>query len=226
MFAFGTLAPFRNRIDAGQRLALRLRHYTNRPDALVLALPRGGVPVAFEIAQELNAALDVFVVRKLGVPGYPECAMGAIASGGLEVIDDEVVHSLSIPTSVINDVAVQELRELERREQLYRGRHLPLEIAGQIAIVVDDGVATGSSIRAAITALRSHRPARIVVAVPVAPREACEKLRADVDELVCLIEPESFIAVGQWYEDFRQIRDQDVHDLLAKASAVLNPARV
>lgn len=226
MFAFGTLAPFRNRIDAGQRLALRLRHYTNRPDVLVLALPRGGVPVAFEIAQELNAALDVFVVRKLGVPGYPECAMGAIASGGLEVIDDEVVHSLSIPTSVINDVAAQELRELERREQLYRGRHLPLEIAGQIAIVVDDGVATGSSIRAAITALRSHRPARIVVAVPVAPREACEKLRADVDELVCLIEPESFIAVGQWYEDFRQIRDQDVHDLLAKASAVLNPARV
>lgn len=226
MFAFGTLAPFRNRIDAGQRLALRLRHYTNRPDALVLALPRGGVPVAFEIAQELNAALDVFVVRKLGVPGYPECAMGAIASGGLEVIDDEVVHSLSIPTSVINDVAAQELRELERREQLYRGRHLPLEIAGQIAIVVDDGVATGSSIRAAITALHSHRPARIVVAVPVAPREACEKLRADVDELVCLIEPESFIAVGQWYEDFRQIRDQDVHDLLAKASAVLNPARV
>jgi len=192
----------------------------------VLALPRGGVPVAFEIARELNAPLDVFVVRKLDVPGHREYAMGAIASGGVRVIDDLAVHSLGIPSSVIDDVAAEELRELERREQLYRGRHLPLQIAGQIAIVVDDGMATGSSMRAAVMALRLHQPARIVVAVPVAPRQACEDLRAHVDELVCLTEPDSFIAVGQWYEDFRQIRDHDVYDVLAKASAALNPVNV
>lgn len=223
MITFNPFPTFRDRTDAGQRLALRLRAYADRPDVVVLALPRGGAPVAFEIARELNAPLDVFLVRKLGAPGYPEYAMGAIASGGVQVIDDQVVRSMGIPTSVITDIAARELHELERREQLYRGRHLPLQIAGQSVILVDDGIATGSSMRAAVTALRSHQPARIVVAVPVAARQACEKLRADVDDLVCLIEPESFIAVGQWYEDFHQIRDQDVHDILAKASAALNP---
>lgn len=223
MVAFAPFAQFRNRSDAGQKLALRLRAYADQPDVLVLGLPRGGVPVAFEIARELHVPLDVFVVRKLGVPGCPEYAMGAIASGGVQVINDRVVRSLGIPTSVINDVAAQELHELERREQLYRGRHLPLQMAGQVAILVDDGMATGSSMAAAVTALRSHQPARIVVAVPVAAREACEKVRAAVDELVCLVEPESFIAVGQWYEDFHQIRDHDVHDLLAKAVAFTNP---
>lgn len=226
MFAYGPLTPFRDRSDAGRRLALRLTAYADRPDVLVLGLARGGLPVAFEIAQELNAPLDVFVVRKLGVPGYPEYAMGAIASGGVRVIDDQAVHSLSIPTSVINEVAADELRELERREQVYRGRHLPLQISGRLVIVVDDGMATGWSMAAAITALRSHQPARIIVAVPVAARQACEELRADVDELVCLIEPESFIAVGQWYEDFRHIRDQDVHEILAKAAALPNFVRV
>lgn len=225
MFTSKTVAPFHDRTDAGQKLALRLRTYADRPDVLVLGLARGGVPVALELARELNAPLDVFVVRKLGVPGHPEYAMGAIASGGLEVINDEVVHSLRIPTSMINDVAAQELRELSRREQLYRGPHLPLQIAGKTVIVVDDGIATGSSMQAAIAALRSHEPARIVVAVPVAACEACEKVGAAVDELVCLIKPESFIAVGQWYEDFRQIRDHDVHDLLARAAAGPRGAR-
>jgi putative phosphoribosyl transferase len=226
MITFSQFPAFRDRTDAGQRLAVRLRVYADRPDVVVLALPRGGVPVAFEIARELNAPLDAFVVRKLGVPGHREYAVGAIASGGVRVIDDLIVHSLGIPSSVIDDVAAEELRELERREQLYRGCHLPLEISGQIVIVVDDGMATGSSMRAAITALRLHQPARIVVAVPVAPSSACEELRAHVDELVCLAEPESFIAVGQWYEDFRQINDYDVHDILAKASAALNPVKV
>lgn len=226
MFSHEPLTPFRDRSDAGRRLASRLTAYADRPDVLVLGLARGGVPVAFEIARELNVPLDVFVVRKLGVPGYPEYAMGAIASGGVEVMHDQVVHSLSIPTSVINEVAAEELRELERREQVYRGRHLPLQISGRVVIVVDDGMATGASMAAAITALRSHRPARIIVAVPVAARQACEESRADVDELVCLIEPESFIAVGQWYEDFRHIRDQDVHEILAKAAELPNLVKV
>lgn len=225
MFAFTPFASFRNRSDAGQRLALRLRAYADRPDVVVLGLPRGGMPVAFEIARQLNAPLDVFTVRKLGVPGYPELAMGAIASGGVQVIDDEVVRSLGIPTGAINDVAAEELRELERREGLYRGRHLPLQIAGQIAILVDDGIATGSSMRAAVTALRLHKPRRIVVAVPVASRQACEQLRAAVDEFLCLIEPESFISVGQWYEDFRQLRDHDVHYILAEADALTTVVR-
>lgn len=226
MFAYEPLTPFRDRSDAGRRLASRLTAYADRPDVLVLGLARGGVPVAFEIARELNVPLDVFVVRKLGVPGYPEYAMGAIASGGVEVMHDQVVHSLSIPTSVINEVVAEELRELERREQVYRGRHLPLQISGRVVIAVDDGMATGASMAAAITALRSHQPARIIVAVPVAARQACEELRADVDELVCLIEPESFIAVGQWYEDFRHIRDQDVHEILAKAAELPNFVKV
>lgn len=224
VFGFEPFAQFRDRTDAGQRLAKRLGHYRDRPDVVVLGLARGGVPVAFEIARELHLPLDAFVVRKLGVPGHPEYAMGAIASGGFEIINDEVVHSLRIPASVINDVAAQEFRELGRRQKLYRGPRMPLQMAGKTVIVADDGIATGSSIQAAIAAVRSHKPARIVVAVPVAAREACEKFRAMVDELVCLIEPESFISVGQWYEDFRQIRDHDVHELLASAAAFTSPS--
>jgi putative phosphoribosyl transferase len=217
--------PFRDRADAGRRLAVRLKAYTKRSDVVVLGLPRGGVLVAFEVARSLSAPLDIFLVRKLGVPGCSECAMGAIASGGVRVVDDRVVRSLSIPGSVISDAADQERREFERREQLYRGDHFPLQIWGQTALLVDDGIATGSTMRAAVAALRLHDPARVVVAVPVAPRQVCDELRALVDEFLCLIQPTSFFAVGQWYEDFRQITDQEVQDILLKASQSLNTVK-
>jgi predicted phosphoribosyltransferase len=226
MFDFAEFALFRDRADAGQRLASQLAGYANRPDVVVLALPHGGVPVAFEIARALNVPLDVFVVRKLGVPGYREIALGAIASGGVQVIDDQVVHRLGVPSSVINDIAAAEIRELERQERLYRTDRSPLPISDHTVIVVDDGMATGSSMRAAVAALRMHEPARIVVAVPVAPPDVCDELRPDVEEIVCLSEPKWFVAVGQWYENFRQVTDQEVQYLLAKAPALLNPVSV
>ena len=222
MVNFAGFALFRDRTDAGRRLASQLAGYANRPDVVVLALPHGGVPVAFEIARALNAPLDVFVVRKLGVPAYREYAMGAVAGGGAQSIDNDVVRRLGIPSSVISDVAAVELRELERQERLYRRDRSPLSISGETVIVVDDGMATGSSMRAAVAGLRMREPARIVVAVPVAPANVCDELRPEVDEIVCLSESKWFVAVGQWYENFRHVSDQEVQCLLAKAPASFN----
>src|ERR671923_1235276 len=195
---------FRDRREAGQLLAAKLAGYANRQDVLVLALPRGGVPVAYEVARALNAPLDVFLVRKLGVPGHEELAMGAVATGGVRVLNDQVVGGLRIPNYVIDAVAAQEQRELTRRERLYRGGRPPPDIRGRTVILVDDGLATGATMHAAIKALRQQQPARIVVAVPTAAPETCEALRAEVDEVICAITPEPFHAVGLWYEDFSQ----------------------
>lgn len=209
---------FRDRRDAGRYLAEKLRAYADEPDVLVLALPRGGVPVAFEVARRLHAPLDLFLVRKLGVPGQEELAMGAIATGGVYVVNDEVVRALDIPDEVFEAVAVREQRELARREHAYRGaRPLP-EIRGRTVILVDDGLATGSSMRAAIAALRRRQPARIVVAVPVAAASTCAELAHEVDDLVCAITPEPFQAVGLWYQDFSQTTDEEIRDLLARAA--------
>jgi len=208
-----------NRSEAGRLLANKLSKYADRPDTLVLGLPRGGVPVAFEIAAALDAPLDVFLVRKLGLPGHEELAMGAIASGGVRVLNDDVVGYLSVPESIIDLVAEREQIELERRERLYRGGREAPEMAGKTAILVDDGLATGSTMRAAIAALRKLQPARIVVAVPVAPPSTVQEIEDEVDELVCLMMPEPFDGVGRWYEDFAQTSDQEVRDLLDRAEA-------
>jgi putative phosphoribosyl transferase len=210
---------FQNRVEAGRVLAERLIEYAGREDVLVLALPRGGVPVAYEVAKALGAPLDVFIVRKLGVPGHEELAMGAIASGGVVVLNDEVVRGLKIPREVIEQVARAELAELRRREREYRGDRPPPDVRGKTVILVDDGLATGSTMRAAAVALRRLGPTRIVVAVPVAAAETCEEFRQEVDETVCAITPEPFYAVGLWYEDFSQTTDEEVRELLAKAVA-------
>jgi len=207
---------FRDRTDAGEQLAHRLRSYANRPDVIVLALPRGGVPIGYEIARELNAPLDVFLVRKLGVPGNEELAMGAVATGGIRVLNEEVVRSLHIPESVIDAVAAWEEEELGRRERLYRDeRHEPY-LTGRTVILVDDGVATGATMMAAIKALRQQRPTRIVAAVPTAPPGTCREMKVHADEVVCAITPEPFYSVGYWYADFSQTSDEDVRDLLAR----------
>src|SRR5881628_2158910 len=212
---------FRNRQDAGQRLAARLKNYAGRSDVLVLALPRGGVPVAFEVAQQLKAPLDVFLVRKLGVPGHEELAMGAIASGDTRVINEDVVRYLQIPGEIIDAVAADEQRELERRERAYRhGRPAP-QLKDRVVILIDDGLATGSTMRAAAAALRKQDPSRIVVAVPVAPAETCEEFRKEVDEVVCAATPEPFQGVGLWYDNFSQTSDEEVRQLLHRA----NPER-
>jgi putative phosphoribosyl transferase len=209
---------FRDRTDAGRALARRLRHYAQRPDVLVLALPRGGVPVAYEVARALDAPLDVFLVRKLGVPGQEELAMGAIATGGVRVLNDEVVLALQIPEEIIDSVADTEWRELERRERAYRDdRPLP-ELRGRTVILIDDGLATGTTMRAAVAALRQLGPKRIVVAVPLAAVSSCEDFRDLVDEVVCVQTPEPFYAVGSWYEDFTQTSDAEVHALLEHAA--------
>ena len=213
----GTL--YRDRIEAGRLLATKLTAYAHRPDVLVLALPRGGVPVAYEVAKALQAPLDVFVVRKLGVPGREELAMGAIATGGIRVINEEVVRMLRIPDSVIDAVAAQEQRELERRERLYRDDRPPPDVSVRTVILVDDGLATGSTMRAAIEALRRQHPARIVVAVPVAAPSTCDEFRAEVDDIICARTPEPFYGVGYWYEDFSQTTDNEVHDLLAQVES-------
>jgi erythromycin esterase-like protein/predicted phosphoribosyltransferase len=210
------LRPFRDRSDAGRLLASKLAAYANHPDVLVLALPRGGVPVAYEVARALGAPLDVFLVRKLGVPGHEELAMGAVATGGVRVLNDQVVHALHIPDYVIDAVAAQEQQELARRERLYRGGRPPPDVRGRTVILVDDGLATGATMHAAIKALRLLQPDRLVVAVPTAAPEACEALRAEVDEVICAITPEPFYAVGLWYEDFSQTTDEEVRDLLAR----------
>lgn len=207
---------FLDRRDAGRRLAEKIAGYSNRPDVLVLALPRGGVPVAFEVARALNAPLDVFVVRKLGVPGYEELAMGAVATGGVRVLNDEVVEGLGIPAPMIDAVAARERQELARRERLYRdGRPQP-EVRGRTVILVDDGLATGATMYAAIEALRQQGPARIVVAVPTASPDTCEEIKSKADEVICAITPEPFHAVGRWYQEFSQTTDEEVRELLAR----------
>jgi predicted phosphoribosyltransferase len=212
-------AVFRDRRDAGRRLAAELSDYADQSDVLVLALPRGGVPVAYEVARALHAPLDVFMVRKLGVPGYEELAMGAIATGGLRVLDQELLRMLDIPRDVIEHVTAIETSELERRERQYRGDRPPPDVRGRTVILIDDGLATGSTMRAAIAALKKEGSKRIVVAVPVAPPETCEALRAQVDDVVCAVTPEPFRAVGLWYGDFSQTTDEEVRDLLARAAS-------
>ena len=210
---------FRNRSEAGKYLATRLANFANRDDVLVLALPRGGVPVAYEVARALHAPLDIYLVRKLGVPGHEELAMGAIASGGARVLNEDVVRYLRIPKSVIDSVAALELEELERREREYRGNRPEPDVRGKPVILIDDGLATGSTMRAAAEALRQQQPARIVVAVPVSAPQTCDEYRMGVDEIVCAVTPEPFYGVGQWYVDFSQTTDQEVRQLLAKAQA-------
>ena len=208
---------FLDRRDAGRRLAEALRSYPDCQDPLVLALPRGGVPVAYEVAEALDAELDLLLVRKLGTPGQPELAMGAIASGGIEVLNPSVVEALGIDRETIDRVAEQEYAELLRRERAYRGtRPLP-RIEGRCVILVDDGLATGSTMRAAVAAVRQRNPQRIVVAVPVAPPDTAERLRQEVDDVVVLLTPAYFAAVGQWYADFSQTTDEEVRALLQAA---------
>jgi predicted phosphoribosyltransferase len=209
---------FRDRLDAGRQLAQKLMDYADRSDVLVLALPRGGVPVAFEVARALHAPLDVFLVRKLGLPGHEELAMGAIASGGVRVLNEDLVRTLRIPPEEIDAVAAQEQRELERREREYRSDRPAPDVRGRIVILVDDGLATGSTMRAAVAALGRQHPARIIVAVPVGAAETCEDFGADADEVICARTPEPFYAVGLWYGDFAQTSDEEVHDLLELAA--------
>src|ERR1700736_1846224 len=209
---------FRDRREAGRLLAEKLAAYANRPDVLVLALPRGGVPVGYEVARALSAPLDVFVVRKLGVPGYEELAMGAVATGGVRVLNDQLVERLGIPESLIDAVAARERQELTRRERLYRGNRPPPDVRGRTVILVDDGLATGATMYAAIEALRQQNPARIVVAVPTASPETCEEMKTKADGVICAITPEPFHAVGRWYRDFSQTTDEEVRVLLARAS--------
>jgi predicted phosphoribosyltransferase len=208
---------FFNRTEAGQFLAENLSSYANRDDVIVLGLPRGGVPVAAEVAKRLNAPLDVFVVRKLGLPGHSELAMGAIASGGVRVFNGEVVNALRIPDEVIDAVSTEEFVELERREKAYRAGLPSLDVEGKTVIVVDDGIATGSTMLAAVSALRQLSAARIVVAAPVIAASACREIQRQADEVVAVMIPERFYAVGQWYEDFSQTSDEEVRDLLAQA---------
>jgi putative phosphoribosyl transferase len=210
---------FLDRTDAGQFLAEKLTDYANRPDVVVLGLPRGGVPVAYQVACRLNAPLDVFVVRKLGVPGYEELAMGAIASGGVRVLNPDVLSYLLIHKAIIDQVTECEFSELTRRERLYRGNRPPVEVKGKTVIIVDDGLATGSTMRAAVKALRQKRPKKIIVAVPVGARETCDSFKHEVDTMaVCAITPEPLQAVGLWYQDFSQTTDEEVRDLLAHAN--------
>jgi erythromycin esterase-like protein/predicted phosphoribosyltransferase len=213
---------FRDRREAGRSLAERLAAYANRPDVLVLALPRGGVPVAYEVARGLGAPMDVFVVRKLGVPGYEELAMGAVATGGVRVLNDQLVERLGIPEQMIDAVAARELQELARRERLYRGGRPPPDVRGRTVVLVDDGLATGATMYAAIEALRQQNPARIVVAVPTASPETCEEMKTKADEVICAITPEPFQAVGRWYQDFSQTTDEEVEALLSRRNASAN----
>jgi predicted phosphoribosyltransferase len=209
---------FHDRREAGRVLASLLSKYGERPDVLVLALPRGGVPVAYEVAVALNVPLDLFLVRKLGVPGHEELAMGAIATGGVRVLNRDVVRMLRIPGSIIETVAGREIKELERRETAYRGGHESPSVAGRCVIMIDDGLATGSSMRAAVCALKTQQPARIVVAIPVAARETCDEFEHEVDEVVCAYTPEVFTAVGLWYDDFSQTSDEEVRGLYRSAA--------
>jgi putative phosphoribosyl transferase len=208
---------YRDRSEAGKLLATKLIAYAHRSDVLVLALPRGGVPVAFEVTKALQVPLDVFLVRKLGVPGREELAMGAIATGGIRVLNEDVVRTLHIPPYTIEAAANREAQELERRDRLYRDDLPPPDVNNHIVILIDDGLATGATMRAAAQALRLQHPARLVVAIPVAAPPSCDAMRAEVDEFVCPLMPEAFYGVGWWYDDFSQTSDKQVHDLLALA---------
>jgi predicted phosphoribosyltransferase len=208
---------YRDRVDAGRQLAERLSSLANRPDLLVLALPRGGVPVGYEVARALNAPLDVFLVRKLGVPGHEEYAMGAIASDGVRVLNEDVIAALAIPDRAVAAVADEEGRELARREAAYRGDRPRPRIEGRTVILVDDGLATGATMRAAALAVAAEEPAELVIAVPVAAAETCEELARIADQVVCAATPEPFRAVGLWYADFDQTTDEDVRELLRRS---------
>ncbi len=212
------IALFRDRRDAGRKLAQQLTDYVGRNDVIVLALPRGGVPVAYEVALALHAPLDIFIVRKLGLPGYEEVAIGAIASGSVRVLNEEIVRYLNIPMTLIDGVARRELRELERRAGAYRGNRPPPDVKGRTVILIDDGLATGASMRAAVTGLRAHSPAHIVIAVPTAAPETCESFKSEVDRIVCFTTPEPFYGVSRWYENFSQTTDEEVKLLLEEAT--------
>jgi predicted phosphoribosyltransferase len=206
---------FRNRVDAGRRLAAALGGYVGRSDVTVLALPRGGVPVAVEVARALGAPLDIFLVRKIGVPGHPELAMGAIAEGGVRVLNQGLIRDIGIPSSAVEQVMVRERLELERRDRLYRGgRSLPA-LKGRTVILVDDGLATGATMEAAVHALRQMTDGSIVVAAPVGAPDTCRRLREIADEVICVATPTTFDAVGLWYEDFSQTTDEEVRSLLS-----------
>jgi len=214
----GMMALFRDRRDAGRKLAQKLVAYVGRSDVIVLALPRGGVPVAYEVALALRAPLDIFIVRKLGLPGHEELAIGAIASGGARVLNEDIIQYLGISEAVIAAIAQRELQELQRRELAYRGERPPLEVEGRTIILIDDGLATGASMRAAVAGLRLQNPAYIVVAVPTAAPETCEALEPEVDQMICATTPEPFYGVGRWYEDFSQTTDEEVRTLLQEAN--------
>jgi predicted phosphoribosyltransferase len=216
-FDRGTVDQFCDRQEAGQRLAAALRQYSRLADVLVLGLPRGGVPVAFEVADALQAPLDVFIVRKLGVPGYEELAMGAIATGGVLVLNRDVVDHISITREDLDAVVEEERRELRRRELAFRGHAQAPDIRGKTVILIDDGIATGSTMRAAIEAIKQQRPACLVVAAPVASQQAAAEIRKEVDEFVALMTPDDFGAVGQYYEDFAQTSDDEVRHLIERA---------
>lgn len=209
---------FRNRTAAGQLLALRLKNYSDRSDVLVLGLPRGGVPVAYEVAKALNAPLDICLVRKLGVPGHKELAMGAIGSNGVRVLNYDVVSWLGISSKTIDEVAARELRELQRRDRAYRGDRPLLSATNKIVILVDDGLATGATMRAAVAVIKQQQPQSIIVAIPVASRAACDELKAEVDKVVSVATPEPFYSIGLWYEDFSQTTDEEVHHLLEQST--------
>ena len=209
---------FATRREAGKELAKKLATYEHRPDVLVLALPRGGVPVAYEVARALQVTLDVFLVRKLGVPGHEELAMGAIATGGVRVLDKEITTEMNIPEQVIDAVVQREQEELQRRERLYRGDRSTPSVRGRTVILVDDGMATGSSMRAAAIAVRQMQPSKLIVAVPVAAQQTCDDFKDEVDEVICALTPEPFMAVGTWYSDFSQTNDDEVRQLLQHAA--------
>jgi putative phosphoribosyl transferase len=212
---------FRNRVEAGRQLARALRKFAHQPGVIVLALPRGGVPVGHEIAKALGCPLDVLIVRKLGVPGQEELAMGAIASGGIRVLNREVVNLLKMTPEEIEQATRREQRELERRERAYRGGQPPLDVRDRVVLLVDDGLATGTTMRAAVSALRKLGARQIVAAIPVGAAQSCEALRGDVDELVCLLQPDDLIAISMWYDEFPQTTDQEVQDLLKQTEPSL-----
>jgi putative phosphoribosyl transferase len=217
--------PFTDRRSAGRELADRLRKYAARGDVVVLALPRGGVPIGYEVAEALGAPLDLFLVRKLGTPGHRELAMGAIASGGVRVLNDEVVRWYGIDPATIDAVAREEQQELERREGAYREGRAPESLQARVVILVDDGLATGSTMRAAVAAVKAHQPARVIVAVPVGARETCRELESSAGEVICARMPEPFSAVGQWYLDFNQTTDEEVRQLLRQHAELMTKPR-
>jgi putative phosphoribosyl transferase len=209
---------FKDRMDAGRVLARKLSAYTGQTDVIILALPRGGVPVAYEVALALNAPLDIFLVRKLGLPGREELAVGAIASRGVRVLNHDIIRVLNVPEEVINIVAQRELLELQRREQRYRGGRPPPNVHGRKVILIDDGLATGASMRAAVVGIRAQDPGRIIIAVPVASQELCDAFEFEVDEMVCAMTPDPFLGVSRWYEDFSQTTDEEVQLFLEQAN--------